>query len=79
MNDLSTFLALRFGLSRIARCMSGGKSTCLTSTADTLMPHGSVCWIQDMLQIPIELFALRQQAIELDLSQHASERGLRQL
>ena len=27
----------------IARCMSCGRSTCLTSTAETLMPHGSVC------------------------------------
>ena len=28
----------------IARCMSCGRSTCLTSTAVTFTPHGSVCW-----------------------------------
>ena len=28
----------------IARCMSCGRSTCLTSTAVTFTPQGSVCW-----------------------------------
>ena len=28
----------------IARCMSGGRSICLTSTLRTFTPHGSVCW-----------------------------------
>ena len=27
----------------MARCISDGRSTCLTSTDDTLIPHGSVC------------------------------------
>ena len=63
----------------IARCMFCGRSTCFTSTADTLMPHGIGLVVEDLLQLLVQPIALRQQIVELRLSEHAPQRRLREL
>ena len=63
----------------IARCMSCGRSTCFTSTADTLMPHGSVCWSRMCCSSLVQLLALGEQVVELRLPEHAPQRRLREL
>ena len=63
----------------IARCMSGGRSTCFTSTADTLMPHGSVCWSRICCSCWFSCSRSRQQVVELHLAEHAAQRRLREL
>jgi hypothetical protein len=60
----------------IARFILSGKTTSLTSTAVTLIPHGSVC--RSMISCSLRfIFALGEQFIEFRLSEHAAQRCLR--
>ena len=43
------------------------------------MPHGSVWCVEDLLQLLVQPVALGQQIVELRLSEHAAQRGLREL
>ena len=43
VNDLARRSRSLSACRAMARCMMSGRSTCFTSTADTLTPHGSVC------------------------------------
>ena len=63
----------------IARCMSAGRSTCFTSTADTFTPHGSVWWSRICCSCWFSRSRCGEQVVELGLAQHAPQRGLREL
>ena len=63
----------------MARCISGGRSTCLTSTSETLMPQGSVCSSMTFCSVDVQLLALGEQLVEVRLAEDAAQRRLRQL
>ena len=63
----------------IARCMPGGISTSLTSTIETLIPHGAVCLVDDLLEDRVDLVALGEQLVEQVLAEHRPQRRLRDL
>src|SRR5258707_9334668 len=61
----------------IARFMLSGKTTSLTSTAVTLIPHGSVCRSMISCSLRFILSRWESSSFEFRLSEHAAQRCLR--
>ncbi len=43
------------------------------------MPHGSVCFVDDLLELLVDLLAVAQQIVQVGLAEGAAQRGLRDL
>ena len=79
VDDLRALLAFGFGLPRHRALHVRRQIDVLHFDGRHLDAPRIRALIQDLLQVLVEPFALRQQVVELDLAEHAPQRGLGQL
>ena len=79
MNDLRALLALGLGLTRHGALHVGRQIHMFDFNRRHLDPPWVGVLVEDLLQLLIQPLALREQIVEVDLSQHAAQRGLGEL